>query len=573
VADLVLPIESLGGGMMGGMGGGMMGGGMGGMGGGMGGGMMGGGMGGMGGGMGGGGGFFAVPDPIEPSQTTPASAHANTAAGETAPAADVESLSAAPVKAPRVAGVDIDSTKTPAEFWNAHFASAQQDPQAVRAWVTRLVRDRHFDHAIALIHAAIGHGQAQPWMYESLGIAMELGGSPKADIERAIMSACDFSTTPDELMLIAQYLSHMGLDARAVEVYRQVIKAAPLYQEAYAQALQAAERAHDVDGIRWATVGILRQAWPTKQEAVRHAAVRIAKSTLEELKAKGDDATYDAYEAELDGALVRDCLVKVTWSGDADVDLIVEEPGGTVCSLQAPRTESGGVWLGDSYSAGSASPAEGYSETYICPEAFAGEYRVRIRKVWGDLVAGRVTVDVYKNYRTPQEQHQQQHIAVGEEDAAVVFTLDQGRRNDPVEQVQLAAAVGRQNAVQGAVLAQQLGSLADAGLIPDRSNAVNPLNLRRALALARGGQVGFMPQIVVLPEGTQFFATAVVSADRRYVRITSLPNFSSIGNVTTFTFAGPGVQVDDGGNDGGGNDGGGGDGGGGDGGGGDGGGN
>ncbi len=65
VADLVIPIRSMmggmGGGMMGGgmMGGGMMGGGMGGMGGGMGGGMMGGGMGGMGGGMGGmGGGMF-----------------------------------------------------------------------------------------------------------------------------------------------------------------------------------------------------------------------------------------------------------------------------------------------------------------------------------------------------------------------------------------------------------------------------------------------------------------------------------------------------------------------------------
>jgi len=65
VADLVIPVAPLGGGMMGGMGGGMMGG-MGGMGGGMGG--MGGGMGGMGGmgggmgGMGGmGGGFFSVP--------------------------------------------------------------------------------------------------------------------------------------------------------------------------------------------------------------------------------------------------------------------------------------------------------------------------------------------------------------------------------------------------------------------------------------------------------------------------------------------------------------------------------
>jgi hypothetical protein len=32
-------------------------------------------------------------------------------------------------------------------------------------------------------------------------------------------------------------------------------------------------------------------------------------------------------------------------------------------------------------------------------------------------------------------------------------------------------------------------------------------------------------------------ATAVISADRRYVRISSLPFFSSIGNVSTFNFA------------------------------------
>ena len=62
---------------------------------------------------------------------------------------------------------------------------------------------------------------------------------------------------------------------RAVDVYRQVIKAAPLYQEAYALGLQAAQRAEDVDGIRWATVGILKQAWPANQEAVRNAALRI----------------------------------------------------------------------------------------------------------------------------------------------------------------------------------------------------------------------------------------------------------------------------------------------------------
>ncbi len=582
VADLVLPIENLGiqglgggGGIGGGgLGGGGGGGGLGGGGGGFGGG--GGGFGGGGQGGGGGGGFFAIPDRIEADSVgavavttpvapvvpaTPVAAPADESAAEDAAA--VEAIDPSTARPPRVPGIEIDLSKTPDEFWSQHFAAATEDAEVVRRGVAALVKQKQYDHAIAMINAALSHGQPQSWMYESLGIAKELGGRPKADVERAIMSACDFSTSPEELMLIARYLGHMGLDKRALDVYRQVIKVAPLHQEAYALGLQAAQRAEDVDGIRWSTVGILRQAWPANQEAVRNAALRTAKATLDELAKKGDQETLAAFQADLNAALIRDCVVKVTWTGDADVDLMVDEPAGTTCSLREPRTASGGVMLGDSYAGTEETPSEGFSETYVCPEGYAGEYRVRIRKVWGELVAGRVTVDVYKNFRSQDEEHERQHIAVGTDDAAVVFNLNQGRRAQPLADAQLAAAVDRQAAVSRAVLAQQLGSLDDLASLPIRGD--DPVDLRRALALARGGQVGFQPVIITLPEGTQLFATAVVSADRRYVRITASPSFTGIGNVTTFTFAGAGEPVDqdqdqdqgDGGGDGGGGDGGG----------------
>ena len=86
-------------------------------------------------------------------------------------------------------------------------------------------------------------------------------------------------------------------------------------------------------------------------------------------------------------------------------------------------------------------------------------------------------------------------------------------------------------------LGQQFGSLSDPSILPGRSN-LHPFDLRRQLALARGGSVGFMPIVISLPEGTQLVAQAVVSADRRYVRISASPAFTGIGNVTTFTFAG-----------------------------------
>jgi general secretion pathway protein D len=46
------------------------------------------------------------------------------------------------------------------------------------------------------------------------------------------------------------------------------------------------------------------------------------------------------------------------------------------------------------------------------------------------------------------------------------------------------------------------------------------------------------PVIVVLNEGTMMSIQAVVSDDRRYVRLTVVPNFTQIGEVETFTFEG-----------------------------------
>ncbi len=46
-----------------------------------------------------------------------------------------------------------------------------------------------------------------------------------------------------------------------------------------------------------------------------------------------------------------------------------------------------------------------------------------------------------------------------------------------------------------------------------------------------------MPVITTLPEGANMSAQAVVSADRRYVRITATPLFSTIPEVSTFNFA------------------------------------
>lgn len=81
----------------------------------------------------------------------------------------------------------------------------------------------------------------------------------------------------------------------------------------------------------------------------------------------------------------------------------------------------------------------------------------------------------------------------------------------------------------------------------DLSRAVNDLARAReareamrgkaaARAAATAPPVGFFPLITVLPEGASMTASAVVSPDRRHVRISVNPFFSTIGPVDTFNF-------------------------------------
>ncbi|MEX2561195.1 MAG: hypothetical protein WD403_14835, partial [Pirellulales bacterium] len=57
--------------------------------------------------------------------------------------------------------------------------------------------------------------------------------------------------------------------------------------------------------------------------------------------------------------------------------------------------------------------------------------------------------------------------------------------------------------------------------------------------------VAQQPVIVVLNEGTHLTVQAVVSSDRRFVRLTVVPFFSRIGNVDTFTFAGSSTTTEE----------------------------
>lgn len=564
VADLVVPIRSMSTGIGGGFGGGLQ---SGGAGGGFGGGGLGGGGGGFGGGGGGGfgggggGGLFNVPanvlqglrdraangfqafmvedDVLADAKASPKKPNESRAAKPAAKSA------AAPRSENRAQPIELSIPQgtDPEVAWNDYFAAHKADAAEIRATVRQLTRAKDFAGAVGLIRAALRNGQPQPWMYEGLALAMKADGRDEKEIERALMSAADFSENPLDLLYLAHYLGRSGFPERSLGLWRQISAADPSRPEPYLHGLKLAQQLNDAAGQKWAVAGILAQAWPGKQGAeIWQNAHHVAKAMLETLEAEGRVEEAKQFKAELDEAVARDCVVVVSWTGDADVDLVVREPSGAVCSLRTPRTLGGGVLMGDSYSGGDKKQDQQWTEVYACPRGYSGKYELLVRRAWGDVTADRVTVDVYTHYGASGGQHYRQQVPVTEKDALVTFELTDGRRTENLDEQQVAQAaeqVGQNILAQVAPprVNQQLGNVLDSGVAARLSASRERAFVSGVVPIVGNGAVGFQPVIITLPEGANLIANAVISADRRYVRFSGAPFFSGIPEVNVFNMA------------------------------------
>jgi uncharacterized membrane protein YgcG len=557
VGDLVVPIgintNMFGLGGVGGMNG--MGGGGGGFGGGFGGGGMGGGGGfGGGGGMmgGGGGGFFAVEDDLSLGTKKPAAEPAKT----TQPAAAAEEPQvrrpAATVKSKKAARIAVQ----PAEgeslgaAWDRYFSEQKERLLAlpepvpataelmanVRETVRQMMYEKKFAEIPELVQAALRQGLVEPWMYEAMALAMRADGRKDDDLERALLSAVDLAASEDNLLVIASYMDNAGLHARALSLYRQFGDANPARPEPFIQGLVIAQRLNDIEAIQWACVGVLRHAWTGEYKAIGENAYRVGLATYERLLADGRKDEAQAFDAAVRKARQRDCVVLVTWTGEADIDLAVEEPAGSVVSQRQPRSTSGGVHLGDVSASDRGSGVKGLAEAYVCPEGFSGEYRVMLKNIWGRPTSGKVTIDIFSNYGTDREEVIHKQIPLGEKNAVVEFDLKEGRRKEALPEDQVANIAKIQNAANRAILAQQMAQIDESQVARDFALALAMAERNGLGPFWRRGAVGYRPVITALPEGANFNSNAVISADRRYVRVAPSPTFSQVTEVSTFNF-------------------------------------
>jgi hypothetical protein len=424
------------------------------------------------------------------------------------------------------------AAKSPDEIWGDYFSKRRPNPKTVRDLVARLHDAKRYDHVIAVIRSAIRTGQVQPWMYEVLALTLEIQGAPREEVERALLSQIDFAATDSaSLMISAAYLTRFKADKPALRLYRQASELSPERPEPYLLGLKIARRLHDDDALAWAVRGVFASAWGDDHQRQQTDAANAVADRVRELRDAKQSAEADSLEAMLASARQVDLHVRLEWGGDGDLDLSVHEPPRTVCSFENPRTAAGGVLIHD----GHGPKQDNCFDEYVCAAAFPGVYRIEIRHAWGDIVGKRAKVTVTLHRGTEYESVRVTTVPVTEEGTVLRVTVSSGRRDDllalPDEPKPASNRAPR--------LVKRLDADAQAAADRFRDSLFRQVGgVATGLNPAVGiGAVGYQPVVTVIPDGITLNAQAVVSPDRRYVRLTLNPSFTDVIDVLTFTFS------------------------------------
>jgi hypothetical protein len=390
-----------------------------------------------------------------------------------------------------------------------------------------------------VIEAALRIGRTQPWMYETLAYSLQLAGRPGEEVERVILSSLDLTPLNiPTLLLTAANLVRFNQDAAALRLYKEASRFEPTAPEPYVLGLRLATKLRDADSVEWGATGIVSQVWTEDYAAIHQKAADAVANLETALRKEGQSDRADRLVQSFSTAKQRDLTIELTWVGSADLDLLVEEPAGSTASFEQRRTIGGGKFVFDGF----GPKAERCRELYVCPLAMSGEYRVRVRRVRGDVVGDRAIVKITKYSGSLREKTETVTVHLTDRERIVRVELRHGRLLNPLPVSQ--PPVGRPRFAEGPGTAQAARERERWFHERQREGKREVANLKKARNAAAAGStpVGYNPIIRMLNEGVRMDATAVVSADRRYVRLSLAPQFLAITDVFTFTFAsGPGV--------------------------------
>jgi hypothetical protein len=317
----------------------------------------------------------------------------------------------------------------PYKYWSDYYRKHDESAEQLRETVRLLNLNRRFVD----VHAALrGYLIQRPknresWMYVAYAIATEENQGKPDDVKTSLYYAADMaqkSHNPNDLVRAADQLFLRGHYERVGALLDEAAAKVPHRAEPLVMSINLAQKTKAANRMADSLDRLLSLGWPGNDEYLRREAHNQADRLASSLREGGRGAEADTLLAKLPAAEARDVFIRLTWDGDADYDLVVQEPLGALAQFSTPRTVFGGSIIKNGY----GSHPE---EIYVCPRGFDGDYTIRIAMVYSDAKKAptRLTLETITHEGTAQE-HKETHTLVPEDPQAkpVVVHLQGGRR-------------------------------------------------------------------------------------------------------------------------------------------------
>ncbi len=479
-----------------------------------------------------------------PVRGGPAVAAANPAPAPAAPAAGVAVAAAGNAADParnvgnaRVAAQNAARpvSKDPKKMWHDVIAGTIEDPGMIVAASEFLMDFNEYGHAAEVLKANLRKGLAtDAWAHEALAVALQAAQASPDEVERAALSAVDLDPTdPKAYLRAAKAESDLKRGDLAVGFCKRAAALSPGLPGAYANALVYAGQTDGVkaDVVLWAADNLLSRDWPADGNDYQAEAKRRVEAIAGKFEAAGRGAEAAPLRKSIAEDARRDLVIELLWTGAADLDLVVTEPTGAVCDATRPRTSGGGVLKADQLDQRDAADVNGEggrSELYAAASAFAGTYKVAVKKVFGNPVGGTALVKVTKFKGTPKQVDD--IITVDfRGNKPVEVALDGGSRTE-MAAIPAAADEGRLSTTGAPLSSGPSGFGGGFGTAGSMTTGAGNANAGSGLPLVN-------PAVETRQAGASAGAadlrrTATVNPDRRTMRVTVNPVFAGLNGST-----------------------------------------
>ncbi len=335
----------------------------------------------------------------------------------------------------------------PYKFWADYYRTHDESAGQLRETLRLLNTSKKFVdvHAVLMGYLTQRSKNVEPWMYEALAMAIEMLHGKAEDIKVALNYAADLAQrthNPNHLVSVADKMLLKGQYDRVGALLDEAVAKVPHRSEPLWMSILLAQKTKDPKRLGDSIDRLLSLGWPGNDDNVRAEARTQAEKLATTLREEQRTAEADALLARLPEAEARDVVIRLTWDGDADYDMIVQEPLGAFAQYTTPRTVFGGSIIKNGY-------GKHPEEVYVCPRGFDGDYTVRISMVYADpkKPPTRLTLETITHEGTPGEKKETRTLRPDDPQARpAVVTLNGGRRKlvlpfvDPVAEAAKAQA-------------------------------------------------------------------------------------------------------------------------------------